>query len=178
MAVNLLLENFLADLLTHYFWLVDGHIQDFNALSTYLSQFGEGEFLKAVSDFHFLLYISIMEMLPLKEYIGPLLESVKSKDEEKARDWAQSEHWATVEQLIAASSHSGGPSSPSTGPSTNFPSSRVTFANVGDEGAVGGGPVPPTLGPTLPSGTMWTCRHCTFLNQPQLSNCDICSLPR
>lgn len=170
--------------------LVDGHIQDFNALSNYLSQFGERDFLKAVSDFHFLLYISTMEMLPLKEYIGPLLEAVKNRDEEKAKDWAQSEHWATVEQLIAASSNSGDPSSsslPSASSLTGLSSSHVTFADLGREDGAVGGATSVGMGTSSPSSSsplsassnsMWTCRHCTYLNQPQLNTCDICSLPR
>ncbi|XP_046391549.1 nuclear protein localization protein 4 homolog [Ischnura elegans] len=166
--------------------LVDGHIQDFNALTTYLSQFRDGDFFKAVSDFHLLLYISTMEMLPLKECIGPLLEAVKSKDEGKAKDWARSEQWATVEQVIAASTSSGGPSSPlSSGAISGGSLSRVTFADIGDDGAVGGSvglnatSSPSTSGPVPGnSASMWTCRHCTFLNRPQLNACDICSLPR
>jgi nuclear protein localization family protein 4 len=46
--------------------MVDGHIQDFNALSSYMQQFAPDCFLQAVSDFHFLLYISTMDMLPMK----------------------------------------------------------------------------------------------------------------
>lgn len=83
---------------------VDGHIQDFNALSQYLSQFNPDEFLTAMSDFHLLLYIAMMDMLPMKEYMGPLLKAIKEKDSDAALQWSRSEHWATVEQLIAASS--------------------------------------------------------------------------
>ncbi|GJQ72127.1 hypothetical protein Trydic_g3222 [Trypoxylus dichotomus] len=84
--------------------LVDGHIQDFNALSTYLAQFSPNEFLTAISDFHLLLYIATMDMLPMREYMGPLLEAIRYKNAEAAQEWCRSEHWATVEQLIAASS--------------------------------------------------------------------------
>ncbi|KAJ9585615.1 hypothetical protein L9F63_002585, partial [Diploptera punctata] len=83
--------------------MVDGHIQDFNALSAYMQQFTPDNFIQAVSDFHFLLYISQMDMLPMKDYMGPILEAVKTQNSEQARDWSHSEHWATVEQLIAAS---------------------------------------------------------------------------
>lgn len=84
--------------------LVDGHIQDFNALSSYLSQFAFDEFFTAVNDFHLILYISTMDMLPMREYMGPLLEALKKGDKAAAEEWSRSEHWATVEQLIAASS--------------------------------------------------------------------------
>ena len=46
--------------------MIDGHIQDFSALSSYMQQFTPDCFLQAVSDFHFLLYISAMDMLPMK----------------------------------------------------------------------------------------------------------------
>jgi len=48
------------------FRMIDGHIQDFSALSSYMQQFTPDCFLQAVSDFHFLLYISAMDMLPMK----------------------------------------------------------------------------------------------------------------
>lgn len=83
---------------------MDGHIQDFNALSQYLSQFNPDEFLAAMSDFHLLLYIAMMDMLPMREYMEPLLKAIREKDSNAALEWSRSEHWATVEQLIAASS--------------------------------------------------------------------------
>jgi len=85
--------------------LIDGHIQDFTALSSYLQQFTPSRFLEAVSDFHFLVYIATMDTLPLKEYLSPLLDAVRNKDEGLAHEWGQSEQWATVEQLIAANSN-------------------------------------------------------------------------
>ena len=84
--------------------LLDGDIQDFNALNQYLSQFGPSEFFTAINDFHLLLYIATMDMLPMKEYMGPLLRALKNRDASAAEEWSRSEHWATIEQLIAASS--------------------------------------------------------------------------
>lgn len=46
--------------------LIDGHIQDFAALSNYMSQFSPDQFLRAVTDFHLLLYIATMDMLPMR----------------------------------------------------------------------------------------------------------------
>lgn len=86
--------------------MVDGHIQDFNSLSSYLGQFSSREFLTAVSDFHLLLYIATMDMLPMKDHLEPLLIAVKDRNYEQAVDWSRSVHWATVEQLIAASNTS------------------------------------------------------------------------
>lgn len=110
--------------------------------------------------------------------MGPVLEAVRTRNSEQARDWSRSEHWATVEQLISASLSS---------PPQSRPHS-VTFAGMG---AVGGGvelgtdssenglvrgndQVTSQAGP----GPLWTCPHCTYLNSPELVSCEMCSLPR
>lgn len=118
--------------------LLDKHIQDFNAFSNYMRQFSSDQFILAVSDFHVLLYIATMEMLPMKEYIGPLIKAIRERDEVAATEWSRSEHWATIMELVAASH------------GTN------QDANAHE----------------------WTCPHCTYLNLPHLSACDMCSLPR
>lgn len=41
-------------------------LQDFQSLVAYLQQFPNERFLDAASDFHFLIYIATMDMLPLK----------------------------------------------------------------------------------------------------------------
>ncbi|CAH1116427.1 unnamed protein product [Phaedon cochleariae] len=132
---------------------IDGHIQDFNALSTYLSQFGVGDFHTAINDFHLILYIATMEMLPMREFMGPLLEALKNKDRVAAEEWSRSEHWATVEQLIAASSP---------------PPSRP--------GSVASGSI--TASPGNSNGPQWTCPFCTYLNNADNENCEMCNLPR
>lgn len=141
--------------------LVDGHIQDFNSLSSYLSQFTPPEFLTAISDFHLLLYIATMDMLPMREYMGPLLLAVRNKSSEQALEWSRSEHWATVEQLIAASN---------TSPPNSRPGSVAADVGPSDsrsQGAHGGG-----------AESLWTCPFCTFLNSTDVHVCDMCSLPR
>ena len=81
---------------------IQGYLQDFEALSKYLNQFSSSQFLEAASDFHFLLYISTMEMLPFRDVIDPLLKAIKSKDQALANEWTKNEKWATIEQVIAA----------------------------------------------------------------------------
>lgn len=81
--------------------MIEGHIQDFTALSTYLNQFKD-QFLEAVSDFHLLVYFLGMHPMPLKDVIEPLLVAIKSKDRTLAQEWALNEKWSTVEQLILA----------------------------------------------------------------------------
>lgn len=84
---------------------LDGQIQDFDALKTYMSQFTTDTFLEAVSDFHLLIYVANMEMLPFRDSLGPLLGAIKDRDRQRAILWQeQCEHWATLQQLIQ---HSG-----------------------------------------------------------------------
>ncbi|XP_073976904.1 nuclear protein localization 4 isoform X2 [Rhodnius prolixus] len=138
--------------------LLDHHIQDFNALSSYLHQFSHDQFLTAVSDFHVLLYLATMEMLPMKDYLGPLLKAVYERNPASAAEWASSEHWATVEQLIASSRDGG-----------NSP----LGSSLGQNGSSSGG-----ANASSSIAAEWTCPHCTFLNLPHLAACDMCSLPR
>lgn len=58
-----------------------------------------------MSDFHVLLYIATMDALPMMPHMDELLDAIHNKDTELAARWRQSGHWATVEQLIAASEH-------------------------------------------------------------------------
>lgn len=139
--------------------MVDGHIQDFNSLSSYLSQFTPQEFLTAISDFHLLVYIATMDMLPMKDYMDPLLFAITTQNSEQALEWSHSEHWATVEQLIAASN---------TSPPNSRPGSVA--AEVGPNDA--------RPGPHSGAEPLWTCPFCTFLNSSELNVCDMCSLPR
>lgn len=87
---------------------IDGQLQDFNALSAYISKWGATEFLEAVSDFHLLLYLSCMDMLPMKSSMGPLLEAVRTKNYALAMQWKEQEVWSTLETLITASSSASG----------------------------------------------------------------------
>ena len=45
--------------------LIDGHLQDFAGLVSYLRNFSQDDFLTAMSDFHVLIYIAHMEIFPL-----------------------------------------------------------------------------------------------------------------
>ncbi|XP_066137854.1 nuclear protein localization protein 4 homolog isoform X1 [Euwallacea fornicatus] len=134
---------------------VDGHIQDFNALATYLQQFAFDEFYEAIDDFHLLIYIATMDMLPMKDYLAPLLEALKKKDKSAATEWSRSEQWATLEQLIAASSP---------------PPSRP--GSVASGSMTSGNPATPRGGPK------WPCHFCTYINESESQACAMCNLPR
>lgn len=85
---------------------VDGQLQDFNALSVYISKWSTNEFLEAISDFHLLLYLNFMDVLPMKSSLGPLLEAVRTKNYAAAIQWKEQEVWSTLETLISAAGSS------------------------------------------------------------------------
>ncbi|XP_011151606.1 nuclear protein localization protein 4 homolog isoform X2 [Harpegnathos saltator] len=154
---------------------IDGQVQEFSALCTYMQQFNADQFLEATSDFHLLLFIATMDMYPMKDYMLPLLEAIRNKDKQKAMKWAHSEHWATVEQLISASSTSRSPQV-SLGSNSRTSSSAVVEGNGGGTG-VGTEPMAASPPADRPQA-LWTCSHCTFLNAADLATCEMCNLPR
>ncbi|XP_055852773.1 nuclear protein localization protein 4 homolog [Episyrphus balteatus] len=130
---------------------LDGHLQNFYALSSYLSLWREDEFLEAISDFHLLIYLYRMDMLPMKAHMQSLLEAVRTKNTDMANEFKKNDVWKELESLFAASSDgSGGTAS--------YPS-----ASSEAQGA---------------ETSTWTCNHCTFINRGDLSSCEICGLPR
>ncbi|XP_030630011.1 nuclear protein localization protein 4 homolog isoform X3 [Chanos chanos] len=128
-----------------------GETQDFHSLATYLSQCSSSAFLDIVSDFHLLLFLVTNEVMPLRDSIGLLLDAVKTSNEDLAQTWKKSEQWATIEQLCSTV---GGQ-----------PPGSLDYA-------MGGPSIPPS------SSAMWSCLHCTFMNQPGTEHCEMCSLPR
>lgn len=146
-----------------------GEMQDFGALSSYMAQFDRLTFLEAMSDLHLLFYLAKMEIYPMRLFLEPLLDAIKTKNRDKATDWAHEEAWATVDQLITAQ----GPSPDIMGPPSG------AGGPLGNASAMGAAAAAAASGHDVASdGSMWACPHCTFLNQPHLTTCDICSLPK
>ncbi|KAK0048488.1 nuclear protein localization protein 4 [Biomphalaria pfeifferi] len=130
-----------------------GQTQEFSALTSYLERFPPNKFLEAMSDFHLLMFLATSDMLPLKDKMDILFEAVKNHDEAKAMEFMKTEEWATVQEMMFAN-----------GPSMSSPSSSNT-SGARQPTAQSGGP-------------MWTCAHCTFLNQSIHNSCEMCSLPQ
>ena len=157
-----------------------GEMQDFGALSNYVSQFDRRTFLEAVSDLHFLFYLATMDIYPMRPFLDPLLDAVKEKNRDKAADWAHEEAWATVEQLVTAQGPSPDPILPpgAGGRGAGGPLGALGGGGgIGVAGGAGGGAAGGNTNVSA-GGAMWACPHCTFLNQPHLSSCEICSLPK
>lgn len=104
----------------------------------------------------------------------PLIEAVRTSDRQKAIEWSQSAHWATIEQLISATSGSSG-NAGSTSQGTAFGNNTAasSFGGASDVG-IGPGSTPEQA----QDQSLWTCNYCTFHNQPELSICEMCRLPR
>lgn len=114
--------------------------------------------------------------LILQDHMLPLLEAIRNKDKEKAMEWAQSEHWATVEQLISAASTSSRPPQATSSFGSNSRTRGMPSVNVEASGGIGVGTEPAANPP--PDQALWTCSHCTFLNAADLAVCEMCNLPR
>jgi nuclear protein localization family protein 4 len=105
----------------------------------------------------------------------PLLEAIRGKDKQKALEWARSEHWATVEELISATSTLESSRLPQVMP-FNSSSRMLPSAIVEASGGIGVGTEPIASSPS--DQALWTCSHCTFLNAADLAVCEMCNLPR
>ncbi|XP_043280769.1 nuclear protein localization protein 4 homolog [Venturia canescens] len=157
--------------------LVYGQVQEFGSLCTYIRQFSMDQFFEAVSDFHVLLFIATMDMLPMKDHMVPLMEAIRNNDREKANEWAKSEHWATVEQLISATSTASSSSASQGGLIGSASNASSSSSAVGGVPGVGVG-TSGDLQNQPANQSLWTCSYCTFLNPAALATCEMCSLPR
>lgn len=162
---------------------LDGHLQDFHALSSYLCQWQPNEFLDAISDFHLLVYLSRMDMLPIKDTMPELLEAIRQRDVDAVNLWKTQEVWRTLETLIAASSSSGPGGFHSMGHNDDAMmggggAGSSSSGGNGHPGTSSGGGGSGGGGSSNSSEATWTCNHCTFINPGDMQNCDMCSLPR
>jgi len=83
--------------------LLESSIQDFNAFARYISQFRSAEFFDSVADFHVLLFLAALDIVPLRDFMGSLLESIKIGDREGAREWSYLDPWSNLQALVQAS---------------------------------------------------------------------------
>eukprot|EP00088_Acartia_fossae_P063843 TRINITY_DN7822_c0_g1_i1.p1 TRINITY_DN7822_c0_g1~~TRINITY_DN7822_c0_g1_i1.p1 ORF type:complete len:587 (-),score=98.42 TRINITY_DN7822_c0_g1_i1:374-2134(-) len=83
--------------------LLESSIQDFNSFARYISQFRSAEFYDAVADFHVLVFLAALDIVPLRDFMGSLLESLKIGDREGAREWSYLDPWSNLQALVQAS---------------------------------------------------------------------------
>jgi len=80
-----------------------GEIQSLETLASYRHQFEDDEILQCLADFNVLLYLCTCDVLPMREHMSLLLQSIKSQDSSQALQWAKSEQWSTMSHLLQAS---------------------------------------------------------------------------
>lgn len=80
--------------------------------------------------------------------MDPLLEAVRARDAALVNQWASGDQWSTVLQLL----------------------------DHADEMSIAGQPMEEGISGAA-AGKSWTCVHCTFINAPNLTSCEICNLP-
>jgi len=83
--------------------LLESSIQDFNSFARYISQFRSAEFYEAVADFHVLMFMAALDIVPLRDFMGSLLESIKIGDREGVREWSYLDPWSNLQALVQAS---------------------------------------------------------------------------
>lgn len=147
---------------------LDGHLQDFHALSSYLSQWQPHEFADAINDFHLLIYLARMDMLPVKAAMQELLDGLRRKDVDAVNQWRGQEVWRTLETLIAASSASG----------SHMDDYQALGGSSAGMAGGGGGSGGSGIDVAGANNAEWTCDHCTYINAGDMQSCDMCSLPR
>jgi len=82
--------------------LLESSLQDFNAFAQYMSQFRSAEFLTAVSDIHVLVFMATLDIMPLRDFLGPLYDAIRTGNLEAAREWSYLDHWSQMQALIQA----------------------------------------------------------------------------
>ena len=131
--------------------MVKSHFSKHN-ISTSSPSSNYNELLKALSDFHLLLYLHDTQILSREDF-ALLTNLCKYRRHEDLLKLEQSGSWQTL-LMIANESHSTASSS-----STNAASSSTSSSSASKQ----------HMDP-------WQCRHCTFVNMSG-QNCSICGLP-
>jgi len=83
--------------------LLESSLQDFNAFARYISQFKDEDFFEFVSDLHVLVFMATLEIMPLREYMGPLYEAIATQSKDLALEWSAQEPWQNLKCIIQAS---------------------------------------------------------------------------
>jgi len=83
--------------------LLESSLQDFNSFARYIGQFSDAEFPALVSDLHVLAFMATLDIMPLREYMGPLYTALASGNTDQVVEWAHQEPWQNLKAIIAAS---------------------------------------------------------------------------
>ncbi|CAK9299586.1 unnamed protein product [Gordionus sp. m RMFG-2023] len=158
--------------------------------------------MKSLNDFHLLIFLANMDILPMRNDMDKLLLALKNKDLAMFEEWCNLDNWLTLQKLIEMEGPTLQlPSHPSTS-NTNHPNlTRVAqpfsenflfhshnkaspipansqSTNINNTTSLAQN-IPPNLkGNNSNTHKKWTCNHCTFVNE-RLSRdaCEVCGLP-
>jgi len=83
--------------------LLESSLQDFNSFARYLTQFRSAEFFDSIADLHVLIFLANLDIIPIREFMGPLLDAVKMGDREAAREWSYLDPWSNLQAVVQAS---------------------------------------------------------------------------
>jgi len=64
---------------------------------------GSAEFFDSIADIHVLVFLANLDIIPLRDFLGPLYEAVKIGDREAAREWSYLDPWSNLQALVQAS---------------------------------------------------------------------------
>lgn len=171
-----------------HFPITNRELQNFNTLSDYLREQSGVPFLSYMADFHLLLFLYRAESelgIDFKPFLPELCHAVSTGNRPVADAWKVRDSWATLEQLIRSSADSPTSPSPMAFPTSTstattrplppaYPGGGMAMAQASAMGnGGGGGGVGVGIG-----GGEWACVHCTYLNQAQAVDCEVCHLPR
>ncbi|VDN06551.1 unnamed protein product [Thelazia callipaeda] len=134
-----------------------GELQDPKAIGRYISEFSTNQFLELATNFHFLLFLFSNDVVKFsKEEVKSLCAIIQQQDRGKAMDWASSNaNWATLSTLCLHSLR---------GKYSFITVMYRLFLFLDSSGS--------------DSSNKWSCKHCTFENSDDRSDCSMCSLPR
>ncbi|XP_047505181.1 nuclear protein localization protein 4 homolog [Pieris napi] len=106
---------------------LQNHLQSLKGLHEHIQN--SPSFLEAMSDLHVLLYLATNDALPLTiEQLEPLLQAVRTRDEDAAESWRNEGHVATLLQLAACDHNS--PAANSSSDSGVWTCQLCTFHNA------------------------------------------------
>jgi len=132
-----------------------GEIQNFQVIMDYVQR-NDSNLLESFLDFHFLIFLMTNDTVPIRHKITDLCKALKARDQLLFHQWLESEEWKTVEQMIQANAPEpfiGGGSRPRAS-STSSVEMMETDTNEVE--------------------IRWTCSACTFINNINSSQCEIC----
>jgi nuclear protein localization family protein 4 len=125
-----------------------GQSQDIRSVANYVNEFSSNQFLELASNFHFLLFLLTNDLLKFpKEEIRELCKHIVERDRPKAAEWAEANPNWGTFKELLKAHHENGEATSASGQMQHSAAAK------------------------------WSCKHCTFENTADRTDCAICGLP-